>query len=253
MVVADGMGGHAAGEVASEMAADGVVRHLTSRPPEATVPGGEYCHLLGQILSEVNREVHRAGQEPEFQGMGTTCTVAVLKDNHLHIAHVGDSRGYIMRAGRLVQITRDHSWVGEQVEAGNLTLEQAANHPQRNVVTRAIGTDEKVKVDTFVESVVPGDTVLLCSDGLHSVVADVDIEAVLKSGDAKSACDRLTALSNANGGLDNITVTVADIGGPDRSDSTGPADSNGKETQPAEPWRYPGLLGRITGRLLRRK
>lgn len=114
MVVADGMGGHAAGEVASEMAVNGMVRHLTSQPPEVGIAEGDYSDLLGQMLSKVNRGVFLAGKNPERQGMGTTCTVAVLKGNQLHLAHVGDSRGYILEAGRLVQITRDHSWVAEK-------------------------------------------------------------------------------------------------------------------------------------------
>lgn len=211
MVVADGMGGHAAGEVASAMTVDGMVRHLTIRALEATWPREDYFHLLGQILTDVNREVHLAGRDPERRGMGTTCTAAVLKDNQLHVAHVGDSRGYILGEGRLLQITRDHSWVAEQVEEGNLTPEQADNHPYRNVVTRAIGIDENVKVDTLVKSVATGDRVMLCSDGLNSVVGNSDIEAALKNGDVKSACEGLIALANANGGPDNITVTVAEI------------------------------------------
>ncbi|MDP7579255.1 MAG: Stp1/IreP family PP2C-type Ser/Thr phosphatase [SAR202 cluster bacterium] len=210
MVVADGMGGHAAGEVASAMTVDGMVRHLTIRALEATTPGEDYSHLLGQILIEVNREVRLAGRNPERRGMGTTCTAAVLKDNQVHVAHVGDSRGYILRGGRLVQITKDHSWVAQQVEEGNLTPEQADNHPYRNVVTRAIGIDENVKIDTLVKSVATGDRVMLCSDGLNSVVGNSEIEATLKSGDVKSACESLIALANANGGPDNITVTVAE-------------------------------------------
>ena len=216
MVVADGMGGHAAGEVASQMAGDAVVRLLTSRSPDATMPAGEYTQLLGQILSKVNREVYQAGQKAEYWGMGTTCTVAVLKGSHLHVAHVGDSRGYILRQGDLAQVTRDHSWVAEQVEAGNLTPNEAENHPYRNVVTRAIGIDKEVQGDTFVEGVAPGDRVLLCSDGLHSVVGDDDIAELLKDGDAEAVCNGLIELANANGGPDNVTVVVAEIGGQDR-------------------------------------
>ena len=251
MVVADGMGGHAAGEVASEMAADGVVRHLTNRPADATKPGGGYSQLLGQILSEVNREVHRAGQKPEYQGMGTTCTVAVLTGDQLHVGHVGDSRGYIMRQGDLRQISKDHGWVAEQVEAGNLTLEQAANHQYRNVVTRAIGTEKEVKVDTLVESVAPGDTVLLCSDGLHSVVGAGDIAEVLKRGDPKAVCNGLVELANANGGPDNITVVVAQIGGQDRTESKDRLGATDKTIVRERRRRSSGPVGWITRRLFR--
>lgn len=221
MVVADGMGGHAAGEVASEMTADGVVRLLTSRPADATMPEGGYSQLLGQVLSEVNREVYRAGQKPEYHGMGTTCTVGVLKGSQLYIAHVGDSRAYLMRDRELVQVTRDHGWVAEQLEAGNLTPEEAEHHPYRNVVTRAVGTAAEVQVDTFFESVAPGHRVLLCSDGLHSVVGDSEIAPVLGDGDVEAVCDGLIDLANANGGPDNITVVVAEIGAAGRASGSG--------------------------------
>ncbi len=250
MVVADGMGGHAAGEVASAMTVDSVVRHLTTKSPKAANPDGDYSHPLGQILREVNREVYLAGRNPEHQGMGTTCTAAVVKGSQLHIAHVGDSRGYILGAGKLVQITKDHSWVGEQVEAGNLTLEQAANHPYRNVVTRAIGIDEDVQAYTLVKSVGPGDRVLLCSDGLHSVVGNSDIEAVLRSGDVKSACEGLIALANANGGTDNITVPVADVDG---SGPGKPANAVSHKRTPSKKSRAQlGLFGRVINKLKQR-
>ena len=211
MIVADGMGGHAAGEVASKMAADGMLSLVNDHPPKPDTHVGEYHHFLGQILSDVNLDIFRSGQSPIYQGMGTTCTAAVLKDNQLHVAHVGDSRGYILRAGELVQITRDHSWVGEQVEAGRLTLEEAMHHPRRNIVTRAIGIEEKVKVDNFVETIVPRDIILLCSDGLNSVVDDDGIASTLKTGDVEAKCNRLIELANNNGGPDNITVVVAEI------------------------------------------
>ena len=210
IVVADGMGGHAAGEVASGMSVKGVMNAIgrfTGREAEGKV----YSGLLGEILVGVNRDVYLEGKKPEFNGMGTTCTAAVIAEGQLHVAHVGDSRCYVSRNGNLTQVTRDHGWVAEQVEAGNLTLEQASVHPYRNVVTRAIGTDEEVLVDTFVEDLSPGDRVLICSDGLHSVVGDEDIEKILNSGPAMFVCDELIQASNARGGPDNITVVIADI------------------------------------------
>ena len=251
MVVADGMGGHASGEVASAMTVDGLTSRLTRHPLESPMTGEDYSHILGQTLNEVNHEVYLAGRNPEHQGMGTTCTAAALKGYQLYIAHVWDSRGYILRSGKLVQITRDHSWVAEQVEADNLTPEEAEVHPYRNVVTRAIGPNQDVQVDTFVKSVSPGDRVLLCSDGLQSVVDDGEIEATLKTGDVESVCEALIALANANGGPDNITVVVADIGGPEQSTPNGSVDSNDAEIQSGQqPWPG-GLLGRAIARLFK--
>jgi len=247
MVVADGMGGHASGEVASAMTVDGLTSRLTRHPLESPMTGEDYSHILGQTLNEVNHEVYLAGRNPEHQGMGTTCTAAALKGYQLYIAHVGDSRGYILRSGKLVQITRDHSWVAEH----NLTPEEAEVHPYRNVVTRAIGTNQDVQVDTFVKSVSPGDRVLLCSDGLQSVVDDGEIEATLKTGDVESVCEALIALANANGGPDNITVVVADIGGTEQSISNESVGNNDVEIQPKQgPWSE-GLLGRAIARLFK--
>ena len=244
MVVADGMGGHAAGEVASEMTVDGVTRLLISQLPDATIRGKGYPELLGRIIDEVNLEVlHRAEKEPKYKGMGTTCTVGVLKGSELYVGHVGDSRGYILEHRGLVQITKDHSWVAEQVEAGNLTRTEAENHPYRNVVTRAIGIGREVLSDTFVKSVAPGDKVLLCSDGLHSVVGDSEIGEELKSRDAEAACHKLISLANDKGGPDNITVVVAEVGQQDSASTTQRMDRKGKGGKHER--RSPGVLGRI--------
>lgn len=253
MVVADGMGGHAAGEVASEMTVKGVIRHLRSQSSKATTPRKAYPQLLGKILSKVNQEVHQAGQKPEHNGMGTTCTAAVLKDDQLHIAHVGDSRAYILRNGKLHQITKDHSWVEEQVAAGLLKPEQAANHPQRNVITRAIGLDNQVKIDTFTKDIRSGDRVLICSDGLHSVVTDNTIRKVI-SDDRKAAaiCTKLIELANKNGGPDNITVIVAKFKGSDGAANTKRIDRTKKSGSRQKRRGKSGPLGWLT-RLLRKQ
>ena len=211
IAVADGMGGHAAGEVASGMAVNGMMNSVRKSFPKSNTHGETYAELLGEILVDVNRDIYIEGKKPEFHGMGTTCTAAVIVNSQLHVAHVGDSRCYILRNGNLIQITKDHGWVAEQVEAGNLTAEQASVHPYRNVVTRAIGTDEKVLVDTFVEKLSSGDRILICSDGLHSVVNDAYIEKILNSGSVKSGCDELIHASNSRGGPDNITLVIVFI------------------------------------------
>ena len=129
-----------------------MVTLLTSRSQDETISGGGYSQRFVQILGKINRDVYQAGQKPEYQGMGTTCTVALLTEHQLHVAHVGDSRAYLFNDGELTQITKDHGWIAEQVVVGNLSYEQSTNHPYRNAVTRAIGTDKNVRIDTVVEN-----------------------------------------------------------------------------------------------------
>ena len=211
VVVADGMGGHAAGEVASEMTVKGVLELLKNTPLNNYIQSESYSELLKDILNQVNKEVYDSGQKPEYQGMGTTCTMGVLIKGNFYLANVGDSRAYRMRKGKLTQITRDHSWVFEQTEAGNITVEDAKTHPYRNIVTRSIGTGEKVQPDTFIEKVIPGDKFLFCSDGLNSVTDDKEIEDNMKIDDLDALCDALINVANSKGGPDNITVVVAKI------------------------------------------
>ena len=211
MIVADGMGGHAAGEIASGIAVDGVIRRLTDGSTHSTKFGQKYLQYLEQVLCDVNEEVHIASKTPKFRGMGTTCTVGVLKGSDLYIVHVGDSRAYLMQSGKLIQVTKDHSWISEQVEAGNISADEAKKHPYRNVVTRSIGTDGYVKVDSLTQNISTGNRILLCSDGLHSVVADSAIGEVLNQGTVEESCNCLVELANVNGGPDNITVLVAHL------------------------------------------
>ena len=213
MVVADGMGGHTAGEVASTMAVRNIVRHLTSQPSEKTLPIDGYPELLRQILNHVNAEVFKAGQENERRGMGTTCTVAIVIGTQVHLAHVGDSRAYLLREGRLVQLTSDHSWVAEQVEAGSLSPEQARSHPNKNVLTRAMGVKPDVGVEAKTLDVRKGDHLLLCSDGLHSLVEDGEILEMLESNRLKQAAVLLIDRAKKAGGDDNITLVIGEVVG----------------------------------------
>ena len=218
LVVADGMGGHAAGEVASQMTVDGIKRMLASEDLESPdLEGNAFGAFLGKVLESVNQEVWEAGQTPEKQGMGTTCTLAAIRGDQFFLAHIGDSRAYLLRDGELHQVSTDHSWVEEAVAMGTLTREEARVHPNRNVITRAIGLDQQVKVDTSSMPLANGDLILLCSDGLNSMIPDDEIERILKESAPKQVCQALIDAANGQGGHDNTTVVVATIGSARKS------------------------------------
>jgi serine/threonine protein phosphatase PrpC len=202
-VVADGMGGAQAGEVASRLAVDTFAEEL---PPAG--PGVE--ERLAERVREANRRIHeRARADREHAGMGTTLTAAYLQEDELVIAHVGDSRAYLLRDGALRRLTRDHSLVHELVERGKLTEAEAAEHPQRSIITRALGPEPTVEVDTWTYPVRPGDVLLLCSDGLTSMVSEDEVAEILAHGGAlEHTGSELIEAANAAGGRDNITVVL---------------------------------------------
>jgi serine/threonine protein phosphatase PrpC len=211
LVVADGMGGHAAGEVASKLTVDRIEDQFTSGAFSSTT-ADEFEEALRTLLQNVNQAVYSAGQDTDKRGMGTTCTLVVIKDDHLYYAHVGDSRAYLLRGGELDQVTDDHSWVEEMVRAGSLSKEEARTHPNRNVITRAIGLDASVVVDTGVCALKDGDLVMLCSDGLNSMISDEEIHNVLEGSSHKTVCTDLIAAANQSGGHDNTSVVAACVG-----------------------------------------
>ena len=204
--VADGMGGHAAGEVASEIA----VRVLSELAPEH--PDGE---ALGRAIEEANRAVIQAAREGRGrQGMGTTMTAAMLEGERLVIAKVGDSRAYLLHQGKLQQLTRDHSLMADMIEAGQLTPEEARTHPQRSVITRALGSDAHLHPDIYEINVETGDRLLICSDGLSGMIFDDQIENTLRRvQDPQRCASQLVNEAIAAGGHDNVTVIVADVTG----------------------------------------
>ena len=204
--VADGMGGHAAGEVASEIA----VRVLSELAPEH--PDGE---ALGRAIEEANRAVIQAAREGRGrQGMGTTMTAAMLEGERLVIAQVGDSRAYLLHQGKLQQLTRDHSLMTDMIEAGQLTPEEARTHPQRSVITRALGSDAHLHPDIYEINVETGDRLLICSDGLSGMIFDDQIENTLRRvQDPQRCASQLVNEAIAAGGHDNVTVIVADVTG----------------------------------------
>ena len=215
--VADGMGGHKGGEFASRICLDTMKDYLNMAAKghaplvgEADASHSEAANLLGSAVNFANRAVFEAAaSKPEWRGMGTTIVALTVQGSHVAIAHVGDSRAYLFRAGRFEQITQDHSWIEEQVRAGLMTKDEALFAKGRNVLTRAIGQNEQVKVDLDELDLQNGDTVLLCSDGLFGMIADEEIAALLAvSGTVEKACSELVACANGRGGRDNISVIL---------------------------------------------
>jgi serine/threonine protein phosphatase PrpC len=201
--VADGMGGAQAGEIASRLAAGAVKERGAG---------------VEDLIQEANRRVHaRALEDPDTSGMGTTLTVASLDDSVLSIGHVGDSRAYLVREGQLEQLTEDHSLVGELMRSGKLSREEAEVHPQRSMMTRAVGTDPDVDVDVFAVEPRPGDLFLLCSDGLTTMVEDEEILRLVEDGrdDLQALVKALIKAANRGGGEDNITVVAFEIADDD--------------------------------------
>ena len=200
--VADGMGGHLAGEVASAMAIE-AVRKMAEGAKRASFP------QLRDAFAAANADILKhAETHAECSGMGTTLSVLWLSGDRAYLAHTGDSRIYRLRDGNLTQITRDHSLVEELVEAGIITKEEARSHPRRNIITRALGTEGDNQPDLILEDNHPGDCWLLCSDGLSGMVRDEAIAAEMKKGDPEEAADALIRLALAAGGLDNVTLIL---------------------------------------------
>ncbi len=240
-VIADGMGGAQAGEVASKLAVEAFHDELSE-------PGSPEERLAGRTQA-ANRQIYEVSRsEDELSGMGTTLTAVYLDDSDLAVAHVGDSRAYLFRDGALGRLTQDHTLVGELVKRGKLTEEQAAEHPQRSIITRALGIDPEVEVDTWTYSARAADVVLLCSDGLTSMITEEQVASILSDeGDLDRAAERLIDAANEAGGRDNITVilfrleevgglqegehpTIVGLASPrtgDRPDPAGPAGAGG--------------------------
>ncbi len=220
--IADGMGGARAGEVASALAAGALEESGGGR-------GGE-AHVV-ELIQEANRRVHeRASTDAETSGMGTTITVAQIEqDGTVTMGHVGDSRAYLLRADRLEQLTDDHSLVAELVRRGELSPQAAEVHPQRSVITRALGTDPDVDVDAFSVVAQAGDIFLICSDGLSDMVDAEQIEAIVKThrGDLEAAAKALVQAANRAGGEDNITAILFEL--VDGEPSAGEPDERTRE------------------------
>ena len=202
-LVADGMGGHNAGDFASKCTVEAVAEALASEEGDSIVT------MLGRAIEYANRLVHAAGNsEEELHGMGTTLVAAVVRENVLSVANVGDSRLYVI-GEQIRQVTRDHSLVQEMVRLGGLDPEKARNHPDKNVITRAIGVDQTVEADFFELELSEGEKILLCSDGLSNMLRDEEIYEIVNRGQSlQESADALIEAANGNGGFDNIAVIL---------------------------------------------
>jgi serine/threonine protein phosphatase PrpC len=224
-IVADGMGGHAAGEVASRLAVESIERHISGTDPrkEPTYPASfrfprsEEAALpaparrLLNAIRLANQEIVRSVRKNRsHRGMGTTVVIAYIHGSRAYIGSVGDSRAYLARGSTLTQLTSDHTFVNEQVRAGTLSLAEARRHPARNILTRAVGSQDEVEADVVEHDLMPGDVLLLCSDGLTTMVEDQQILETIRErpGDPQSACRALIDLANTHGGDDNVTAIL---------------------------------------------
>src|SRR5947209_6613981 len=197
-IVADGMGGHAAGEVASEIAVDTVSNVYYQDD------GDDVADSLLRAIRRANAAIHqRASENMLRSGMGTTCVAAILRGNRAYIANVGDSRAYLIHGNQIKQVSRDHSWVAEQVRAGLLTEDQARTHAQRNVITRCLGTQAEVEIDVFPEQLEDGDSLVLCTDGLSGLVSDDELLRIVNEYVPQESVYHLVERANENGGPDN--------------------------------------------------
>ncbi len=217
-VLSDGMGGEAHGEVASTLAVQTVLTHCRQAENSRTTPTfgesspdvSERTNRLASAIHLANRKVFEtASSNPDQEGMGATIVAAWIETQRLSLAHVGDSRAYLLRSGSLEQLTADHSLVAEKVRIGILTPQEADASEMQSVLTRAVGTNNTVEVDTDEQVLLAGDSILLCSDGLTRMVTDPEIAStLLTSATAQEAADRLVDLANDNGGVDNVSVIV---------------------------------------------
>jgi protein phosphatase len=206
-VVADGMGGHRGGEIASRIAVRTIIAFYTANSDE------NRSHALSRAFREANKTIlEESVADSTLFGMGTTCTALALHNGRAYFAHVGDSRGYHVRGGRITQVTHDHSIVGEMVRSGILSDEDARNHPKRNVITKSLGAQDDIAADLPTAlDLEPGDKFLLCSDGLTAYLSDADIAEILSTCSPSEACKQLVKMANEAGGRDNITVLVVAV------------------------------------------
>ncbi|MBP8692572.1 MAG: Stp1/IreP family PP2C-type Ser/Thr phosphatase [Enterococcus sp.] len=211
-LLADGMGGHQAGDIASRQAVEeiGIAWEAT------TIDDSEKAvQWFLQHIQQANQRIFEKGQsQPTLSGMGTTLEVVTILDNHLALAHVGDSRIYLFREQRLIALTEDHSLVNALLKSGEITQEMAENHPRKNIITRSLGMPGSLEVDVAIHKIQDHDQLLLCSDGLTNMVSEPKIaQILLEAASLQDASQRLIDEANAKGGLDNITVLLIDVGG----------------------------------------
>ena len=209
-IVADGMGGHKAGEVASNTAISTIVSHY-QESKQKIIDGTMFIpEFINQSVTLANEKlIYESENDDELKGMGTTITMCLTLENELYIGHVGDSRAYLLRDSELIQLTQDHSLVGELLRTGSITKEEAINHPKKNVILRAIGADKELKIDVFTRDLEKGDKIVLCTDGLTNMVSEERILETIKTEENPSeVCSKLVNNSNEIGGVDNTTIML---------------------------------------------
>jgi protein phosphatase len=222
LMVADGMGGHQAGEVASRMAADIISREYFKQNTNGSIEKN-----LAKVFSLANKRIFEmASSQKSYTGMGTTCTALVVLDHSIYFAHVGDSRAYLQKGENILQITEDHTYVQELVKSGDITAAEAAVHPKRNILTNAMGTKPDLRIDTgkFSLTFETNDRLLICSDGLYDYLNETELKDILRSNMLKNAAESMISEAKARGGHDNITVVLAERSGI-------PSENNIKDTK----------------------
>ncbi|QSZ28390.1 Stp1/IreP family PP2C-type Ser/Thr phosphatase [Aceticella autotrophica] len=209
-IVADGMGGHNGGEIASKYAIDSVLEYFKKNYINLNKNVDSIKEFIENSIRYANEMVfNKAFSNNDLIGMGTTLTLLLLEQGFYFIGHIGDSRAYLIRDNRIVQITEDHSYVEELVKIGKITHEEARTHPQKNLITRALGINQEIEVDLFMGEVRPNDIYILCTDGLTNMLTDDQIlKEFIDNTDIYKACDSLIKLAKFNGGYDNITIVA---------------------------------------------
>lgn len=208
-IIADGMGGHNSGEIASQMAVNYIGSYIMENP-EGFLDENSISPAIQEAIIKANTEIFAtAGGNPEYQGMGTTVILAVIFNKKIYIGHVGDSRVYVIRGEGMEQVTTDHSYIEELLRNGSITREEAQNHPKRNLITRALGCFETVEIDTYTCNLKENDIFILCTDGLTNMIDEQTLKEIAeKYDDPDTVCNLLVDKAIANGGEDNITVIV---------------------------------------------
>lgn len=221
LVVADGMGGHSGGEIASSMAVEVFRDTVVKQLKEDQASDFDFGKILEESSVEVNREVYeKASEDTHLTGMATTMVAALISGNVVTISNIGDSRAYLIRSRSIEQITVDHTWKNDQLQKREFSEEDIKNSPFRDMVTNALGLDNQVKVDIFTLELMADDYLLLCSDGVHSLLKEKDIIKIFKKAKkSKRICQRIIKMANDRGGHDNITAVVLHARGKDRNDA----------------------------------
>lgn len=209
-IIADGMGGHKAGEVASNTAISTIISYY-EKNKESIINKEKFIpEFINESIALANEKlIEESENDEELKGMGTTITMCIVLEQEIYIGHVGDSRAYLLRDNELIQITQDHSLVGELLRTGSITKEEAINHPKKNIILRALGTNADLKVDIFTRDLKKDDKIILCTDGLTNMVSEERIkDTVINKEDQSSVCTELVNISNELGGIDNTTIML---------------------------------------------